>query len=71
MNVKAILAEMNTTLAVMKIRSKKPPSLSLFLLPSLLLSFSLYTRLQTTRIFITLLGTKHQNNAEDLLKDLF
>ena len=71
MNVKAILAEMNTILAVMKIRSKKPPSLSLFLLPSLLLSFSLYTLLQTTRIFITLLGTKHQNNAEDLFKDLF
>ena len=63
MNVKAILAEMNTTLAVMKIRPEKPPSFPL--------SFSLYTRLQTTRIFITLLGTKHQNNAEDLFKDLF
>ena len=53
MNVKAILAEMNTTLAVMKIRSEKPPSLPLFLPPSLPpslssslpppLFFSLYT----------------------------
>ena len=80
--MKAIFAVMNTTSAVVKIRSEKPPSLPPsfppFLPPSLpspppslppSLPPFLPLSLWMTRIFINLLGTKHQNNAKDMFED--
>ena len=62
MNMKAIFAVMNTTLAEVKIRSEKPPSLPSSLPPSLF---------PDDEDFYNLLGTKHQHNTEELFEDLF
>ena len=69
MNMKAIFAAMNAIFAVVKIRCENPPSLP----PSLPLplSLSLSGRRGVYNFTITLLGTKHQNNAKDMFEDLF
>ena len=61
MNMKVIFAVLNTTLAEVKIRSEKPPSL-----PS-----SLSLSRPDDEDFYNLLGTKHQHNTEELFEDLF
>ena len=70
MNMKAIFAVMNTTLAEVKIRSEKPPSLPSSLPPFLPSSLrpSLFP---DDEDFYNLLGTKHQHNTEELFEDLF
>ena len=77
MNMKAIFAVMNAIFAVVKIRCENPTSLPPWppLPPppslSLSLSFFLPRRRGVYYFTITLLGTKHQNNAKDMFEDLF
>ena len=68
MNMKAIFAVMNAIFAVVKIRCENPLSLPAPL--PLSLSLSLPGR-GVYNFTITLLGTKHQNNAKDMFEDLF